>query len=135
MQEKADFEGVGDSELLNPPICSTVAPSIDADADAAKSTSGSIDNDGDGDSNGDVISCSSSSSRKRRRRKERKERKEGKHRKGEERRISWRSWLIEYAARCDAIGDETGSTTTAAAAGAEAERNRLFWEACFAHGY
>lgn len=72
----------------------------------------------------------------------------------DERWMSWRSWLIEYASRCkytkfdDKQGKNKSSTQITEENGLkpveekkkstvaeERESHRLFWEACLAHGY
>ncbi|RRT34684.1 hypothetical protein B296_00053004 [Ensete ventricosum] len=68
-------------------------------------------------------------------------------READERCMSWSGWLAEYASQYEVVADvvvgcdQKGANGSASgvtgpeAAMADAESDRLFWEACLAHGY
>ncbi|CAO2184554.1 unnamed protein product [Urochloa humidicola] len=56
----------------------------------------------------------------------------------ERRLVSWECWMMESASVVVVVGGESAcpaSTKEDTAAAGDADSDRLFWEACIAHGY
>ncbi|XP_073009358.1 uncharacterized protein [Typha latifolia] len=119
-------ESSGDSEVdveADADLTSTVgADNNDYDDDAESYSGGGRFDAGDGDEEEDADADGGET-----------------HGEVDERWMSWRSWLMENAAKCEddeGCSREDGMDLSAAAAvGGDVERDRVFWEACLAHGY